>query len=746
MSDVLETVTSVGITLTGVPLRIASVGAVMALSTAIYAGGTVSATLTNAGIVENPGGLAVYFKPAGDGSPANPGMITNQAGGLISSYDGISARNASLVNAGTIVNTGTHGTDLTRLADLTNTGTGVILSGGALAVYGALFNAGSLTASSANIASYLSNASGGVISAGNGVFLQAGTVVNHGLISGYLAVELGGTVVNEGTITNPDTASNTAIQFAGGQNLLVIGSGSVIGGDVAGFIAGDTIDFAGISLTGRLYANQTLTLANGNGVVETLGIHAGLALPDALNTAQFVLTPDGHGGTDVTLRETQTITGTYSAGLALSADTTSFAKGALVEGNAPLAVYGSAARYWTVVNAGALEGVLLGGGGAVANQYGGQIAGGVNLAAFGPGPESGKVVNDKGGVITGQIRAGTIHNAGVLDGHAFFGRYGVYLPAVYLSGGTLINAGIIENTASGGVAVSLNAGQYLPSAGPNVIVIEPGSTILGAIGGFAAGDTIDLAGVTITSETFANGLLTLASAGGRETMLTLEGAFETGDFALGTDNAGGTDITLNPPCFVAGTRILTPRGEVAVELLAVGEAVITLTGDDMKIKWIGRRTLDLTRHPRPENSQPVCFEVECFGVNGPRRALCLSPDHAIYIQGKLIPAKALVNGVNIRQLNQRMVTYYHIELDRHAIIFAEGTPVETYLETGNRGAFENAEGAITLHPDFAQTLRAAKSCAPFTEDGLTVGNICAKILTAYLTRHSGRAMLNLTGR
>jgi hypothetical protein len=354
--------------------------------------------------------------------------------------------------------------------------------------------------------------------------------------------------------------------------------------------------------------------------------------------------------------------------------------------------------------------------------------------------ETGSVINDKGGVITGQVRAGTVYNAGVLDGHAVFGSYGVYLPAVYLSGGTLTNAGLIENAASNGVAVSLNTAQYLPGTGPNVIVIEPGSTIIGAISGFAPGDTIDIAGVTISSATFGNGQLTLGNAGGVVKTLALAGDFVTGDFALASDTAGGTDVTLNPPCFAAGTRILTPRGDIAVEDLVVGETVITLEGDDAPIKWIGRRALDLTRHPCQEKAQPICFDVECFGVNGPRRALCLSPDHAIYIQGKLIPAKALVNGKNIRQLCQRKITYYHIELESHAIIFAEGTAVETYLETGNRGAFENAEGAVTLHPDFAQSLREAKSCAPFTEDGITVGNIRAKILVAYMAREAERCV------
>ncbi len=180
-------------------------------------------------------------------------------------------------------------------------------------------------------------------------------------------------------------------------------------------------------------------------------------------------------------------------------------------------------------------------------------------------------------------------------------------------------------------------------------------------------------------------------------------------------------------CFAAGTRLRTPRGEVAVEDLAVGDEVITSTGQQ-PIKWIGHRRLDLARHKQPETARPIRFAAGCLADNIPSRDLFLSPDHALYLDGILVPAKALLNGASIRQIAVPSVTYYHIELADHAIIFAENTPAETYLETGNRGAFENAAGAITLHPDFAQTAREAKSCAPFIEAGPQVEAIRRRIL------------------
>jgi hypothetical protein len=166
---------------------------------------------------------------------------------------------------------------------------------------------------------------------------------------------------------------------------------------------------------------------------------------------------------------------------------------------------------------------------------------------------------------------------------------------------------------------------------------------------------------------------------------------------------------------------------VAVEALAAGDVVVTMAGE-RPVKWIGKRRLYLTRHPRPETVQPICFEAGCLGEGVPARDLYVSPDHALYLEGILVPAKALLNGGNIAQLTLPVVTYYHVELDEHGVIFAENTPAESYLETGNRGAFENGDGAVTLHPDFAQGLRARKSFAPLMEDGEVVEVIRRRIL------------------
>ena len=38
---------------------------------------------------------------------------------------------------------------------------------------------------------------------------------------------------------------------------------------------------------------------------------------------------------------------------------------------------------------------------------------------------------------------------------------------------------------------------------------------------------------------------------------------------------------------------------------------------------------------------------------------------------------------------QGSIEYFHVELDRHDVLFAEGLAAESYLDTGNRGLFAN---------------------------------------------------------
>ena len=118
-------------------------------------------------------------------------------------------------------------------------------------------------------------------------------------------------------------------------------------------------------------------------------------------------------------------------------------------------------------------------------------------------------------------------------------------------------------------------------------------------------------------------------------------------------------------CYARGTMIRTPDGELPVEKLRPGKQVITLVdGQEVPqtVNWLGHRRIGLAGHPRPETVAPIRIERDAFADGMPHRDLVVSPDHAIFVDGKLICARQLVNGTTIRQeLDWTAVDYYHVE-------------------------------------------------------------------------------------
>jgi hypothetical protein len=194
-------------------------------------------------------------------------------------------------------------------------------------------------------------------------------------------------------------------------------------------------------------------------------------------------------------------------------------------------------------------------------------------------------------------------------------------------------------------------------------------------------------------------------------------AYATASFTLASDGVTGTDITTDAPCYRAGTLIRTERGDIPVEALRVGDRVVSALGGTAAVIWLGHRPVDCRRHPKPHDVWPVRVAAGAFGEKQPRRDLWLSPDHAVYVDGVLIPIRYLVNDATIVQEPMPAVTYWHVELPAHDVLFAEGMPAESYLDTGNRGAFANGGGAAMLHPDFALRVWEAEGCARLVRDG-----------------------------
>ncbi|MGO9999509.1 MAG: Hint domain-containing protein [Acetobacteraceae bacterium] len=242
-------------------------------------------------------------------------------------------------------------------------------------------------------------------------------------------------------------------------------------------------------------------------------------------------------------------------------------------------------------------------------------------------------------------------------------------------------------------------------------------------------DGADFTGDVATLDT-STGVLTVTD--GSSTILTMNNVgLQTGaqnDLAVFGD-------TIEAVCFAAGTRILTATGERMIETLIQGDIVLTLAGDELSpkpVKWVGRRRIDLMTHPRPETVAPIRIQRSAFADNVPHTDLLVSPDHAILVDGRLICARQLINGTTIRQETGLVsAEYFHVELEAHAILLAEGLPAESYLNTGNGGFFANSKDPLVLHPDLTDETdyptREAGSCAPFVWDEANVRPIWQRL-------------------
>ena len=177
---------------------------------------------------------------------------------------------------------------------------------------------------------------------------------------------------------------------------------------------------------------------------------------------------------------------------------------------------------------------------------------------------------------------------------------------------------------------------------------------------------------------------------------------------------------MGSPCLVTGSRIRTANGDIAVEDIYAGDEIVTLRDGIETIEpvvWVGHRKLDIGAHAYPEVSVPVRIRAGAVAEGQPVRDLFLSQDHCLFLDGKCVPSRLLVNGGSITfERNTREVTYHHVELARHGIMLAEGLPTESYLDTGNRNQFSNADVPTALHPTFAVNADASAwltdACAP----------------------------------
>jgi hypothetical protein len=177
---------------------------------------------------------------------------------------------------------------------------------------------------------------------------------------------------------------------------------------------------------------------------------------------------------------------------------------------------------------------------------------------------------------------------------------------------------------------------------------------------------------------------------------------------------------IDTACYARGTMIRTDRGEVSIEELSVGDRVVTHSGRHKPIKWIGRGQA-LSTGGRRHAATPVIVRKAAIADNVPLRDLRITKGHALFIDGVLIPVEELINHRSILWDDRSQeVQVYHIELEAHDVLIANGAPAESYRDDGNRWLFRNANSGWHLPPQ--------EPCAPLLTSGLVVDAIWRRLL------------------
>ena len=373
------------------------------------------------------------------------------------------------------------------------------------------------------------------------------------------------------------------------------------------------------------------------------------------------------------------------------------------------------------------------------------VTNGGNLSLSGP-LTVGPIYNPSGtpGPVAFELAGGTLTLAGTVDNEATIVVGGNGSADLILAGELTNDFGKLEIGAGGTLDVTssqpITGGETFDFLG-GLGTLEVASILKfnAPIVGYSAGSSIILTGFQYSAGdsftyqgTSAQGHLVLYSAGAPIGAFNFRGNYTAANFQLSaapgsSPFAGALEISM--PCFASGTRIATPDGEVPVEALREGDLVVTHAGKVRPVVWIGHTHLDFRHHARPEAVRPIRIAPHTFGPGRPARTLVLSPGHALFLHGVLVDVEKLVNGVTIVQdRGIGSVTYFHVELEEHDVLIAEGMPAESYLDTGNRHQFMNDGNIVALHGDIGRGSKAAAACYPVVESGPIVAAIRARLI------------------
>ncbi|WP_112309362.1 Hint domain-containing protein [Pseudogemmobacter bohemicus] len=202
-------------------------------------------------------------------------------------------------------------------------------------------------------------------------------------------------------------------------------------------------------------------------------------------------------------------------------------------------------------------------------------------------------------------------------------------------------------------------------------------------------------------------------------------------------------------CFLAGTRIATPQGEIRVERLSPGDEVMTREGI-ARLRWLGAQRISQARQIGDERLRPIRIGTGALGQGLPTRDLYVSQQHRILIASQhlrdlcgaseaLVPACHLLGLPGITRCTpQGDVIYVHFLCDQHEIVFAEGAACETLLPA--------QEAMKSLSPDARAELELLLPELPGGEDVMPATHVLSGRVARLLARRHQECRQALTGR
>jgi hypothetical protein len=165
-------------------------------------------------------------------------------------------------------------------------------------------------------------------------------------------------------------------------------------------------------------------------------------------------------------------------------------------------------------------------------------------------------------------------------------------------------------------------------------------------------------------------------------------------------------------CFLKGTNIRTADGDRKIEDLAVGDLLPTVFGGICPIQWIGYYPYKKSDQAKPwvKDVLPVRVARSALGPGVPHADLCVTKAHALFIDGVLVPVGSLINGTTVTLYDAYgldELEFFHVKLEHHDVIYAEGAPCETLLDVD-----ENAVNFADYLRKYGPSTTQEAPCAP----------------------------------